>query len=554
MSKLTARAERYAPILKWLPGLTWRRARPDLVAGIVVAALAIPQALGYAAVAGVPVQVGLYTLPPALLAYAVFGSSRLLIVGPVSTVSLLSGSLVAQMAHGDTARAVALTSIIAIFAGLSLIVAGLLRVGWVAEFLSEPIVTGFVSGLTVLVMWGLLPQLVGSPAIFSYLAISWPTLAVTAIGLTVIFGGHKIWKAAPWSLIVLMGGVAVSYLLNLQAHGVAVIGQISISLKGMAIPSISASDLPSLLTGGVAIGMVGLAEGLAAARLYARKQRAHLDSNQELLAAGAANVASGLFGGMGVAGSLSKTAAADRAGARSQVAGITAAVVSMAALLVAAPFIALIPKAILAVVVVHAVWNLLKPGLFWTYHKIRPNDFYAALFAFVGVLVLGPLNGLLLAIGQSLLGLIYRSGQVKVDVMGKIPGEKAAWGSVHHHPERVIADGVLLLRLNSPLFWVNATQAVERILAITASHHGIKAVVLDLKATNQLDATAARQLELLLTALRARGKDLQIALVFDQARRVLYRSGFVDLIGSDHIWHSISAAVKAAKAETADER
>jgi high affinity sulfate transporter 1 len=520
------------------------------VAGVVVAALAIPQALGYAAVAGVPVQVGLYTLPPALLAYALFGSSRVLIVGPVSTVSLLSGALVAQMAHGDAARAVALTSMIAIFAGLVLIAAGLLRVGWVAEFMSEPIVTGFVSGLTVLVIWGLLPQLVGSPAAFSQAVINWPTVAVAAVGLAVIFGGHKLWRTLPWSLIVLVVGVAASYLLDLHSHGVAVIGQISIALKGLTVPSVSAADLPQLLTGGVAIGMVGLAEGLAAARLYARKQLAHLSSNQELLAAGAANVASGLFGGMGVAGSLSKTAAADRAGARTQVTSIAAAVVSIAALLVAAPFIALVPKAILAVIVIHAVWNLLKPGLFWTYHKIRPNDFYASALAFIGVLVFGPLYGLLLAIGQSLLGLIYRSGQVKVDVLGKIPGEKAAWGSVHNHPERVIAHGVLLMRLNSPLFWVNATQAVERIVAITAEHRGTKVVVLDLKATNQLDATAARQLELLLTTLRAQNKDLHLALVFDQARRVLYKSGFIELIGPDHIWHSISAAVKAAKAET----
>jgi len=559
--------QRFFPILNWLPRYNRVKLRHDLIAGLVMAALAIPQALGYAAVAGVPVQVGLYTLPAALLAYAIFGSSKLLVVGPVSTVSLLSGSLVSQISGGDVNRAVALTSAIALFAGVFLVLAGLARIGWVAEFLSEPIVNGFVVGLVVLVIVGVVPQLLGSPSVKGgvgqiqqsaailktiYL-FKWPTVIASILSIIFVFGGQALTRKIPWSLLLVAGAAAASAIFNLHSvFDIAVVGRIPSGVSGLHLPPIAMGDILHLIIGGLAVGLIGLAEGLAAARLFSQNQKTRLDSNQELIAHGMVDIASGLFGGMGAAGSLSKTGAADRAGSRGQMTGIIAAAIAIVTLLAAAPLLSPLPSCVLAVIVINAVWNLVHVQSFMSYRRVRLNDFYAALFAFGGVLLLGPLYGLLLAVGTALLGLIYRSSKVEVDVLGKIPGEKAAWGSVDDHPERLTPPGVLLLRLNAPLFWVNASDAADRVVRLVNTHQDTRVVVLDLAATNQLDVSAARHLETLVKVIRSRGMDIHVVLIFDQARRVLGEIGVFDLLGHDHVWHAASAAVRAARIESAE--
>ena len=418
----------------------------------------------------------------------------------------------------------------------------------------------------MLVVVGLVPQLLGTPSVRGGIGqiqqsaailqtvylLAWPTVIVSLIGIIIIFGGHKLFKSAPWSLILLVLGVIASEVFNLKSYGVATIGHIPSTLSGLVVPRLGVGDIIPLIVGGLAVALVGLAEGLAAARLFAQDQKTRLDSNQELLAHGAADIASGLFGGMGVAGSLSKTAAAATAGARSQMTGIIAAAISVLTLLVAAPLLAPLPSCILAVIVINAVWNLVHPKSFLHYRQIRRNDFYSALFAFGGVLLLGPLYGLILAVGLALLGLIYRSSQVKIDVLGKIPGEKAAWGSVHHHPERLTPEGVLLVRLNAPLFWVNANDAMDKIIRIVNDHPETKILVVDLTATNQLDASAAKRLESLIKVIRSKGMDIHLVLVFDQARRVLGAIGVFELLGPEHVWHAASAAVRAARLKSED--
>lgn len=545
-------------------GYAWSDLRADVLAGAVVAALAIPQALGYAAVAGVGIEVGLYTLPPALLAYAVLGSSRLLMVGPVSTVAIMSGSLVALESGGDPTRAAELTSGLALAAGLILVGAGMLRLGWLAEFMSEPITAGFITGLVALVVVAQVPAMLGldggqgdlwrqAATLRDGLSQLEPaTPVVAALALTVLFGGQRLAPRVPWSLVVLIAGILASRTLDLSRLGVSLVDPVPGGLEPPRVPSLRLADLPALASGGLAIALVGLAEGLAAARLFATRRTERLDTDQELLAHGAADLAAGLAGGMGAAGSLSKTAAADQAGCRSQLTGVVTALAVVGVLLGAAPLASSLPSAVLGAIVVHAVWGLVHPHAFARYRRIRRNDGIAAVVALVGVLVLGPLNGLLAAIGQSLLGLLYRSAQVGIDEMGKVPDEKAAWGSVDGHPERRTTPGVLVLRLNAPLFWVNATTVVDRLLAITAARPDVRVVVLDLEASNQLDVTAERRLTALLAALRAQGRDLYLVRVFDQVRVVLGAAGFFDLLGPDRVWHSISAGVRAAKHAIAD--
>lgn len=550
--------------LRLLRNYTGRHLPADLLAGLLVAALAIPQSLGYAVVAGVPVQVGLYTLPPALLGYALFGSSRLLFVGPVSTVSVLSGSIVRVLSGGDPDLAVQITAVLAVTAGVVLVAVGLLRLGWVAQFLSEPIVTGFVAGLVVLIVVGEIPALAGISApvggIFERIAETVRgledfhalTLAVGVGALVVLFGGSRLAPKAPWSLIVLVGGIALSTAAGLEEQGVLVVGQVP---NGIPLPSIPTFDVglwSGIVTGGLAIAAVGIAEGLAAVRTFAPAGGVDPDSdNQEFVGHGAANLASGIFGGMGVGGSLSKTAANARAGAYTQVSGVAAAVIVLLFVAFAAGLLASLPRAVLAAIVIHAVWGLVSVSAFRRYAAVRRNDFLAAVVAFLGVLVLGPLNGLLLAIGQSLLGLVYRSMQVHIDEMGRVLGEKAAWGSVAHDPSRRTYRGVVVMRPDGPVFWANASSVVGRVERRARRRDPLYAVILDLEATNQMDTTTAERLDELLTRLRADGIDLYLVRVFGNVRDVLTKSGFVETLGPDHVWHSIAAGVKAARAARA---
>ena len=448
----------------------------------------------------------------------------------------------------------------AVTAGVVLVAVGLLRLGWVAQFLSEPIVTGFVAGLVVLIVVGEIPALAGlaapSGGIFERVAVLLRdvgnfhglTLLVGSTSLAILFVGSRLAPRMPWSLIVLVGGIAASTYLDLSGKGVRVVGDVPTGIPIPSIPIVDVSLWGGIVTGGLAIAAVGIAEGLAAVRTFAPSGAVDPDTdNQEFLAHGAADLASGLFGGMGVGGSLSKTAANARAGAYTQVSGVAAAVVVIAFVLFAAGLLANLPRTVLAAIVIHAVWGLVSVSAFRRYIAVRRNDFLAAVVAFLGVLVLGPLNGLLLAVGQSLLGLVYRSMQVQVDEMGRVEGEKAAWGSVANDPTRRTYSGVAVLRPDGPLFWANANLIVQHIETMARGREHLRAVVLDLEATNQMDTTSAERLQQMMERLRSTGIDLYLVRVFGNVRDVLTRSGFLDELGPGHVWHSIAAGVKAAR-------
>ena len=552
---------RRVPMVGWLPRYQPAWLRGDLVAGAVVAALAVPQALGYASIAGAPVQMGLYAVPVALLAYAVFGSSRQLVVGPVSTVSVLSGSFLASFGVAGTAQAASYTAALALASGLVLVAAGFARIGWMAEFLSKPIVTGFVLGLTMLVILNELPHLLGVPtpqgkvvervgALGSSLGrgeADPATMVVSAVSLVVLFGGARLASRFPWGLLVLVGGLATSAALDLQARGVEVVGRVPRGLPTPGVPTVDPGDLTGLLSAGAALALVGLAEGLSAARLFADRNNYRIDADQELLASGVANVACGVFGGLGVAGSLSKTAAVSDARGRTQVAGLAAAALALVVGLVIAPALAVLPRAVLSAIVVNAVWKLMDFQALARYARVRRNDIVAAVVAAVGVLAFGPLNGLLLAVAGSVLGLVFRSTRVDVEVMGKVPHEKASWGSIRNHAERSTLPGVLVLRIDVPIFWVTAAPVHDSILALVESAPGTRALVLDLEATNQMDTTSADVLADLLATLRKRGVDLYLVRVMWPVRKALRRSGLAAELGEDHLWHSISQGVREAR-------
>ena len=372
---------------------------------------------------------------------------------------------------------------------------------------------------------------------------------VSALTLTVLFVGGRYARKVPWSLVVLLVGIAASSLVELRGHGVVTIGDVPRGLPTPGIPHIPVSKIVPVVAAGAALGLVALAEGLSAARLFALQGGYRIEADQELVATGVANLGSGLFGGLGVAGSLSKTAANVRAQGRTQVAGLAAAAIALAVIVSFAPMLSNLPKAVLSAIVVHAVWGLMDFASMRRYKRLRRNDFVAATVAAVGVLALGPLWGLLIAIGQSVLGLVYRSSQGDVDVMGRVPEEKAAWGSVRGGVVRKTYPGVLVLRIDAPLFWVNAARIHDAVLAEVNGCTDVQALVMDLEATQQLDTTSVDMLDALLSELKHQGVDVYLVRVMHPARVVLERSGLLEQLGDEHLWRTISQGVRAARAQ-----
>ena len=561
-SKRWERVANIAPMASWLPKYRRGRLRNDLLAGAIVAALLVPQSLGYATIAGVPVQVGLYAVPLALLAYAVLGSSPQLVVGPASTVAIVSGSLVADISRDNPQDAVAITSALAIAAGIVLVVAGVLRISWLAEFLSKPIVTGFVLGLTLTIIIGEVPTLLGFPkpagdligvfvrTLQSLDETHAQTAAVGGLALVVLFTGRRFVPRVPWGLVTLVLGVVASRAFDLEAKGVAMIGEVPSGIPPLGLPLIPRNDVAAVVVGGMSLGLVALAEGLAATRLFATRGGYRVETDRELVGMGAANVAAGLSGGLAVAGSLSKTATADQAGSGSQITGLTAGVFTMIVLVAFTWVFVDLPRAVLSAIVVAAVWGLIDVAALRRYNRVRRADFLAAAVGVGGVVLFGPLPGLGISIAVSLLSIVYRSASPRMEVLGKISAEKAAWGRLRDHPDRRPVAGVVVVRLDAPLFWANASAFEDRLLAEVDKWPGTRALVLDLEATSQLDTTSADVLTHLAAELDDREVLLYLARVLHSVEAVLQRSGFGDLVGPDRFWHSISQCVRAARRDT----
>ena len=428
--------------------------------------------------------------------------------------------------------------------------------GWVAEFLSKPIVTGFVLGLTILVIIGELPNILGIPVrppptsqgASRTSSSAWATSTADRRGRCGLAGpdvrGHEAGPEVPWALVTLMFGLIASNILDFAADGVRVVGTCPRGCPRLHCRGSRGSDWAQIVLAGAAVAFVGLAEGLSAARLYATED-ARVDASQELLAVGAGNVARASSGVSAWPGACPRpppsTGLVGVAGGWA-----TTAAFALATILVLAPPLSGLPKAPSAIVI-HAVWGLLDFKSMRRYAYLRINDLIAATVAALGVLVFGPLQGLLLAITLSVFGLVYRSSRVDVEVMGRIPGEKAGWGGMRNHPERTTIPGLLVLRINVSLFWVNAAGVQEVILEAVDAEPETKALILDLEASHQLGVTTADMLSETRDQLAERNVDLYLVRLHWPVRKVLARSGLRARLGEDHLWHGISQAVRVAR-------
>ncbi len=463
---------------------TW--VRGDVVAGLTVWAVLVPESLAYATIAGVPPVVGLYAAVPALVLYALLGSSRHLVVSPMSATAALSAGTIGTFAHGTT-EYVAFTAALAICMGVAAMVAGVLRLGFLASMISEPVLKGFIIGLALTILVGQLPKLFGVEKgegnffeklwdlITSLGDTSLISLATGLLSLALLAGLRHWAPRVPGSLVVVAIAVVVVTIFDLGDHGLDLVGTITSGLPSVGLPDAAPHDYLDLAGPAVGVMLVGFAEGLGAAKTYAVKAGYDVDSNRELVGLGAANLGAGLASGMVVNGSLSKTAVNGGAGARSQLSGVVASMLTVVTLLFLTGLFEQLPEATLAAVVIMAVVELIDVAslrhlyqvqsgrLAAIYPYIGRADFIAAIAALLGVLFLDTLPGLAIGIAVSLVLLVAHTSRPHVAVLGRVPGAPGLWVEADRHPEAERVDGFLVVRVEGQLFFGNADYVREQV-------------------------------------------------------------------------------------------
>ena len=559
---------RFPPLFTSLTqGYKQQWVRGDLVAGLTVWAVLVPEALAYASIAGVSPVVGLYAAPGALLFYAAFGSSRQLVTGPMAATAALSAAAVGSLAAGGSAAYVQLTITLAITVGIIAIAAGLLRLGFLANFISEPVLKGFIIGLALTIIVGQIPKLFGIPkGEGDFFAQLWhlltnlgqtngTTLLVGAASLALVLALRR-WPVVPGSLVTVLLGIAAVHVFDLASHGVKIVGAIQSGLPSFGLPNVAAHSYLDLAPAAVGVMLVGFAEALGAGKTYAAKEHYEIDPNRELIALGAANIGAGLSSGMVVNGSLSKTAVNASAGAKSQLSSLVVAVLTVITLVFLTGLFEDLPDATLAAVVIAALidlvdvrslvrlYNLHTAGLGRIYGFAARPDFLSAVAALLGVLIFDTLPGLFIGIAVSIVLLLYRASRPNIAVLGRVPGPEGDFDDVQRNPHNEPVPGVAVLRVESGLFYANADAVRKDVLAHAGD--GTKAIVLDGQTVPFIDVTAAQMLESVAEDLDHDGIEFLLARDVGQVRDIVKRADGGQPIAL-HTYPTVRDAVTAAQ-------
>jgi len=551
-----ALAHKLLPILDWLP--TYRRewAWPDVLAGLALWAVMVPEGMAYAGIVGVPPVMGLYTIVPALFAYALLGTSRQLVVGPDTATGLISSLTVGAMATQGTVEFNTLTSTLAVLIGIFFFSFGVMRMGWVASFISTPVMRGFIEGLVYVTIIGQVPHLLGiSGASGNFFVKLWNVLqhlpdvsvAPALIGilcLAAMLLFRYFAPAAPAALIVLAVATIAIGLLGGEATGVHVAGHIPSGLPHLAPPDLDPKILYELAPGALAIVLVGYAEALGAAKAAAMQGGGDIDPNQELIAHGPANILSGLFGGFLVVGSLSKTSVVTAAGARSQVANLVAAVFCLFTLIWLTPLFRNMPQPALAAIVIAAMLHLTKPKYLLNLFARNRGAFANTVIVIVAELTLGVLQGIALGVVLSLVTLVYRTSHPRGAVLGQLPNTEA-YRDVQHHPEAITFPGLLIWRMGGDLFFASVGHAGEMLRRSLGARPEVKRVLLDFSQVNFIDVTAGDALLGLIKELKTRGIAVAFARLRDEVRDDMRLAGIEAIVGPRSFFERLTDGVRA---------
>ena len=550
-------AQRLLPVLSWLRGYRRDWLLPDVLAGLAVWAVMVPEGMAYAGIVGVPPIMGLYTIVPPLIAYALLGTSRLLVVGPDTATGLISALTVGAIAVQGTAEFNALTSSLAILIGVLFLLFGALRMGWVAAFIPTPVMRGFIEGLVCVTIIGQVPHLLGiegtSGSFFTKLWFALQHLPEAAL-VPVLTGSlsliamlllRHLAPRVPAALVVAIVATILVGLFDGEAAGVLVVGDLPSGLPDLAMPDLDPAKLRDLVPGALAIVLVGYAEALGGAKAAAMQGGGEIDPNQELVAHGPANILSGLFGGFLVVGSLSKTSVAMAAGAHTQLANLVAAVFCFLTLLLLTPLFRGMPHPALAAIVIAAMLHLSKPD-YWRDLLARDRrEFAVAAIVVAGELMLGVLQGIALGVALSLLMLIYRTSHPRGAVLGRLPGTEA-YRDVRHHPEALTFPGLLIWRAGGELFFASIGHLDEGLkAALAANRPPAKHVLLDADSVNFIDTSACDALLNSIKELQSQDTTFAFARVRDEVRERMRLGGIEALVGSTNFHERVTDGVRA---------
>ena len=543
----------YLPMLEWLVGYQKEWLRPDVIAGLTTAAVVIPKAMAFATLAGLPVQVGLYTAFLPMLIYAMVGTSRPLSVSTTTTIAILAGAQLSQFADGDTpASLLRATATLTLLVGTILVLASMLRLGFLANFISEPVLIGFKAGIGLVIVLDQVPKLLNihfhkGAFVHNLLAIveglpdtSVTTLTLGMVMIALLVGIERSFPRAPAPLIAVAVGIAGVGLLGLQAHGVELIGQVPRGLPPISWPDVSLAA--QLWPSALAIALMSFTETIAAGRAFATSEEPHPRANQELMATGLANAGGALLGAMPSGGGATQTAVNRLAGARTQLAELVAAGTTLVTMLFLAPLIGLMPEATLAAVVIIYSVGLIKPAEFRAVLKVRRTEFIWAVTALVGVVLLGTLKGVLVAIVVSLLSLAAQVADPPVYAMGRKPGTNVFRALSKEHSEDETFPGLLLLRLEGRIFFANAEHIGEKLRPLIAQAKP-KIVALDLSAVHDLEYTALKMLTEAEKRIRERGVLLWLVGLNPGVLAVVQRSSLGEILGRERMFFNLELAV-----------
>jgi len=556
-AKVASLVHRSFPILSWVPAYRREWLVSDVFAGLALWAVMVPEGMAYAGIVGVPPIMGLYTIVPALIAYALLGTSRQLVVGPDTATGLISALTVAAVAVQGTAEYNALTSTLAILIGFFFLLFGAMRMGWVAAFVSTPVMRGFIEGLVYVTIIGQVPHLIGIEGVSgNFFTKVWNVLqhlsdasfAPVLTGLLSLAAMQLLRHFAPRvpaALIVMIVATASIGLLGGEAAGVHVAGHVPSGLPHLVVPSFDIAILQALAPGALAIVLVGYAESIGAAKAAAIEGGGDIDPNQELVALGPANIASGLFGGFLVVGSLSKTSVAIAADARSQVANLVAAVFCLLTLIFLTPLFRNMPEPTLAAIVIAAMLHLTKPHYLRELFVRSRWSFMNAVIVIGAELTLGVMHGIALGVVLSLLVLIYVTSHPQGAVLGQLPGTEA-YRDVRRHPEARTFPGLLIWRVGGDLFFASVGQMEAGLRSSLAEiRPPIKHVLLDMSSVNFIDVSACDELITFIKQLHNRDVTITFARVRDNVRQDMQLARIESVMGPADFYERVTDGVCA---------
>ncbi len=558
-----SRLGKIIPMMEWLPSYRKEWLRFDLMAGFTTAAVIIPKAMAYAAIAGLPLVVGLYTSLVMLVVYAVLGTSRLLSVTTSSTIAILASSALGSVAPGGNgATLLSASATLSLLVGAFLLLGGLLRLGMLANLISAPVLTGFKAGIGMVIVLDQIPKLLDVHiakagffqdivSLFRHLPETSPPTFMLAVAMLALMLGLKHFAPRlPASLITVAVGIALSGLAGLDRLGISLVGTVQAGLPSFALPDLDL--LRQLWPAALGIALMSFVETAAAGRAFIHKGGLPPEGNHELVATGLANLAGAFFHSMPGGGGTSQTAVNQDAGAYSQISGFVAAVVIMATLLFLAPLFGLIPNATLAVVVIIASVGLISPVEFRAIHSIRTMEFHWALIAAFGVMVLGTLNGLLIAVLVTIVSLIVRANSHPIHVLGRKPGTKIFRPISPEHPKDETFTGLLLLRPEGAIFFANAPRIGLNIHTLIAEFTP-RVLILHLSAVPYMEYTALMMLIELEEQVREAGIEISLVAMNPSVLEMIKRSLLWERLGDERIFFTLDQAVEHFQRQSVEE-